>query len=72
MDDLDSVDLHADVDRTFGPCGDPACPTRAPDDVANSVASENLGAVWARTAGHTSGEPEAAPAASRAHLRVVR
>jgi len=150
MDDLDSVDLHADVDRTFGPCGDSACPTGsaeraavvaasyvppaaasrpvtltrrtvrfgelagiveaaladngvvldptaidenlrarirgvgdqlgvsdrtalgyAPDDVANSVASEILGAVWALTARRTSGEPTV-PAVSRGHLRVVR
>jgi len=25
--DLGDVDLHAEADRTFGPCGDPACPT---------------------------------------------
>lgn len=31
MDDLDDIDLHADVDRTFGPCGNPGCPTGAPD-----------------------------------------
>lgn len=151
MDDLDKVDLHADVDRTFGPCGDTACPTGsperaavaaasyvppaaasrpvtltrrtarfgelaaiveaaladncavveprgideslrarirsvgdqlgvtdrsalgyAPDDVANSVASEILGAVWALTARHASGEPEVVSAAGRRHLRVVR
>ena len=151
MDDLDNVDLHADVDRNFGPCGDPACPTGspevaaaaaasyaspaavsppvkltrrtarfgelaanveaaladngvvidpisiddnlrarirnvgdqlgvsdrtalgyAPDDVADSVASEILGAVWALTARHASSEPEAEPTTSRGHLRVVR
>lgn len=145
VDDLDNVDLHANGDREFGPCGDLACPTGsperaaaasyvppasasrpvtltrrtvrfgdlagiveasladngmvldptasdeilrarirsvgdqlgvsdrtalgyAPDDVANSVASEILGAVWALTAMHTSGEP----ATSRGHLHVVR
>lgn len=151
MDDLDSVDLHADVDRNFGPCGDPACPTGspelaaaaaasyappaavfppvtltrrtlrfgelavnveaaladnglvveptgiddtlrarirsvgqqlgvgdrtalgyAPDDVVESVANEILGAVWALTTKHTSGESQAAAAAGRGHLRVVR
>ena len=44
----------------------------APDDVATSVASEILGAVWALTARHASGEPEAVPTTSRGHLRVVR
>lgn len=151
MDDLDNIDLHADVERNFGPCGDPACPTGSPelaaaaaasyappttasppvkltrrtarfgdlaamvegaladnsvvvdptgidenlraqirsvgerlgvsdrtavgyasDDVANSVASEILGAVWALTTTRTSGEPQAEPAADRGHLRVVR
>lgn len=150
MDDLDNVDLHADVDRNFGPCGDPACPTGspkqasaaaasyaspaavsppvkltrrtarfgelaanieaaladngvvidpngidnnlrarirsvgdqlgvsdrtalgyAPDNVADSVASEILAAVWALTARPTSDEPEAGPTTSRGHLRVV-
>lgn len=36
MDDLDNVDLHADVDRTFGPCGDPACLTGAPELAASA------------------------------------
>lgn len=151
MDDLDNVDLHADVDRNFGPCGDPACPTGspdlgaaaaalyappaavsppvklsrrsarfgelaaiveaaladngvvidptgiddnlrvrirsvgdqlgvsdrtalgyAPDDVADSLASEILGAVWVLTARHARGEPATGSTTSRGHLRVVR
>ena len=151
MDDLENFDLHADVDRNFGPCGDPACPTGspelaaaaaasyaapgavsppvtltrrtarfgelaaiveaaladsgvvvdptgieeslqarirsvgdelgvsdwtalgyAPDGVADSVAAEILGAVRALTTTHASGESQAAPAAGRGHLCVVR
>lgn len=151
MDDLNNVDLHADVDRDFGPCGDPACPTGSPelaagvaaeyappaavsppvtltrrtvrfgelasaveaalagngvvvdptgidenlrarirsvgdqlgvsdktalgytpDDVANSVASEILDAVWALAARQASRQSESVPDTSRGHLRVVR
>lgn len=39
MDDLDNVDLHADVDRNFGPCGDPACPTGSPELAAAGAAA---------------------------------
>lgn len=39
MDDLDNVDLHADVDRTFGPCGDTVCPTGSPERAVVAAAS---------------------------------
>lgn len=32
--DLGGVDLHAEADRTFGPCRDPTCPTGSPDPAA--------------------------------------